>query len=49
MWLRARPAAGEGYEAPLRFSGTIREAIVEVPGAAPPDPLAEFEPIMSEQ
>jgi hypothetical protein len=43
------PPVGEGYDAPFRFTGRLVEAVVDVTGDPPRDPLAEFERIMSEQ
>ena len=43
------PAVGEDYEAPFRFTGELRYAVITVDGDPHRDPLAEFESIMSEQ
>jgi hypothetical protein len=40
---------GDGYDAPFRFNGRLLEAVVEVDGEAPEDPLVQFERIMAEQ
>jgi arylsulfatase len=43
------PAVGTDYQAPFRFSGTIRRAMIEATGPVVRDPLAELEGILSEQ
>src|SRR3954454_2615131 len=43
------PAVGEGYAAPFRFAGRLRNVTVRVGGEPHRDPAAEFEAIMSEQ
>jgi arylsulfatase len=43
------PAIGLGYAAPFRFAGEIHRATVEVIGRPAPNPLAQFEAIMSTQ
>jgi arylsulfatase A-like enzyme len=43
------PAIGDGYSAPFRFAGTIRQAVVETRGPVVRDPLAELEAILAEQ
>lgn len=43
------PAVGAGYEAPFRFQGTIRRAVVETRGPVIRDPLAELEAILAQQ
>ena len=43
------PAVGDGYEAPFRFGGLIRQARVETRGPVVRDPLAELEAILAEQ
>jgi hypothetical protein len=40
---------GEGYNAPFRFTGSLRKVVVHVGGLPHRDPVAEFEAIMSEQ
>jgi arylsulfatase A-like enzyme len=43
------PAIGDGYEAPFRFDGVIRNARIETRGPVVRDPLAELEAILAEQ
>jgi arylsulfatase len=43
------PAIGLGYEAPFRFAGVIRRAVVETRGPVVRDPLAEIEAILAQQ
>jgi arylsulfatase len=43
------PAVGEGYTAPFRFTGALRNVSVRVGGEPHRDPAAEFGAIMSEQ
>ncbi len=43
------PAVGDGYAAPFRFGGLIRQARVETRGPVVRDPLAELEAILAEQ
>ncbi|MEY2438021.1 MAG: hypothetical protein QOF97_2857, partial [Acidimicrobiaceae bacterium] len=43
------PPVGEGYNAPFRFTGSLRKVVVHVGGLPHRDPVAEFEAIMSEQ
>jgi arylsulfatase len=43
------PAVGDGYEAPFKFGGLIRQARVETRGPVVRDPLAELEAILAEQ
>jgi arylsulfatase A-like enzyme len=43
------PPVGPGYDAPFRFTGTLRRVVVDVSGVPYRDLQAEFEAIMSEQ
>jgi arylsulfatase len=43
------PSVGPGYDAPFRFTGMLRRAVVDVSGEPYRDLEAEFEAIMSEQ
>jgi arylsulfatase len=43
------PSVGPGYDAPFRFTGTLRRVVVDTTGAPYRDLQAEFEAIMSEQ
>jgi hypothetical protein len=43
------PPVGDGYDAPFRFTGTLRRVVVDVDGHPHRDPDAELDAILSEQ